>query len=284
MSTHTRTYSPVHSRLAPRPSVLQLIVVAALSLLLLAVASRPAEAQATDTPIDERHALAVDGSVVLQVVTHNLLVRSWDRDEIRVTGEYRSDREDLSVRAESDRFVLEIEHRDRRGSFQTGERTIEVWLPRSATLEAANVSGSVRAEELGGTDVVLTTVSGDAILDRALVGEARLTSVSGDVTFDGEADRIAFRSVSGDLTMSGMARHIEGNTVSGAADLAFARTPDARFELASMSGSLSHEIAGARDVREDRDRFGPRRQLSFVSGDGSGSIAMRTVSGSMRVR
>ncbi len=168
---------------------------------------------------------------------------------------------------------------------------LEVEIPASAELQLATVSGDVQATGLHGLQRY-TTVSGDLFLvDTA--GDIRVNSVSGDATIrgigpiTGQAEAVSgdlivsapllkglsSSSVSGDITIEGElspSGKFRVETVSG--DLAVALLGSAIFEVRGISTEISSPIDHRIEGRLDRRRVligsgGPEFVFSSMSGD-----------------
>ncbi len=132
-------------------------------------------------------------------------------------------------------------------------------VPRSVVLHVENVSGAVR-----------------------------VAGLNGEVTID---------NVSGDVAATNIGGNVRINTVSGTIDASVARMrPSTDIDVAAVSGSISlavppksGAIVSAQSVSGDFDSTFPivahRQAVGFDAngriGDGSGSIRMRTISGSI---
>jgi hypothetical protein len=191
----------------------------------------------------------------------------------------------------------------------------------SARLSSA--SGSVQAENVGGGDIDLETASGGVRLSNASnVGACELHSSSGPVTAGKvEAKLIRMSSTSGHVALtdaqaqemrlhatSGGVRaedvtcaRLNAESVSGHVTVAFSRATPSDVVADASAGSGNIDVVAAKDfsghvvlssssgsVETDlpvtvQGRLSKRQVSGFV-GKGSGSLSVRTTSGSIRVR
>ena len=231
------------------------------TLLAALVAATPALAA---TPIDETRPLAADGRVSIDNVKGRIVVRTWDRAEVRVTGSLGDGVEKLEVQGDPSALTIRVRYPEGGGWFGWGgggksdPSVVEVDLPRQASVEVDGVSADIDVTGTGGQRLSVDSVSGDMRIVGARAPEVRLNSVSGDIIAEVETRDLTVDAVSGDIDVRG---RITG-----------------RVALDSVSGDV---IVAAGDVE--------RLALSTVSGDATlraglatgGSIKADTVSGNL---
>ncbi|MBW8486229.1 DUF4097 family beta strand repeat-containing protein [Actinomadura parmotrematis] len=146
----------------------------------------------------------------------------------------------------------------------------------AARTSIKSASGLVTLDGVTGA-VDANTVSG-AVEAQGLDGSVAFTSLSGDLSLaGGTLARLAARSVSGRIAADvalGAAGRIEVNTVTGEVTLRVPDSTGARVSLNSAAGEINSTFAGL-----DRDARPAARHLSGRLGDGSGRLAVQTVSG-----
>lgn len=148
-------------------------------------------------------------------------VRSRSGDvSVRGTGaavEVRSTSGDVTVSDAADRVVLETLSGDVRGARLGG------------AVRAESTNGSIELREVSG-DVEAETTSGDVVLTGVRSRLARITTVGGDIEYEGALDaagRYDFRSHSGDIRLEipeGSGARFSVETFSGALDSEFQLT------------------------------------------------------------
>ncbi|MGI9307181.1 MAG: DUF4097 family beta strand repeat-containing protein [Gammaproteobacteria bacterium] len=262
--------------------------------------------QDTDTTFTAGNATRLD----VESVGGEVIVEAWDRDDIHVQAEH-SRRSEIEIHRSGRTIYIEGEGNhsgivDYRISVP---RTMDVSVEGFQTsISLSGMGGEVDAETfqggveiLGGSGTVsASTVSGSVLVDGA---EGRVTAeaVSGGIRIRNTAGEITAESVSGSIVMEGMsATSVEAETVSGrvsytgtiSADgdyffgthggrvtLELPRDANAELRLASLSGTINVEHAGATDTRT---RSGRRSRVQL--GDGGPEIEIETFSGTIVVR
>lgn len=286
-----------------------------LASLLLAGFALPALAA---SPIDETRPLDARGEVEVSNVKGSIEVRTWDRDEVRITGslgdgverlEIQGEGRKLSVRvryprnssnAEATSLVLEI---PRQASLDVGSvaasvdvqgvagdeleidsvsgRVTAVGAPRKASIES--VSGDQRLN-LNARDIDAESVSGRITLRGRIAGSIDIESVSGDIDVDTRGERLArldVSTVSGDASVrTGIADggRFDFESVSGDVRLVLPRDASAQVEAATFSGDI--EAPGANVVHK---RYGPGASMEHRYGAGNASIDIETFSGDVEL-
>ncbi len=147
-------------------------------------------------------------------------------------------------------------------------------------LEVHNISGPIEIRSLA-SDVAqrLETVSGSIRSERS--GDLRASSTSGSIDFSFAGRSLQVKSISGRI--GGLVRALEpGGTaelesVSGAVELEAFSGLDAALRLGSVSGSISCDFPV--QISEKREH-----RLEGRIGQGSSSLAIKTISGSIRIK
>jgi len=272
--------------------------------------------------IEERHQLRPDASVEIQVVDHNIRVERWDRNEIEVTGTYNREREELDIRAHPGAFRLQMRSVGRGNWSRRGSAELSIRVPEGVRIDLGSVSGSHEVSGLTGQvsvrsvsgsarvegsprSVTLETVSG-SVTFRGASDAVRANTVSGSVEVDGSAtsasaqsvsgrvrvttsrpaERMDFNSVSGEVTFTGPLAsngRLRAESHSGSVNINLTGELDARFDLSTFSGRLSHDLDGVRNEERYSPRWGPGEELSFEMGAGRGRVEVKSFSGSVRI-
>lgn len=288
----------------------------AVAMLVLSAPSLAAQRGARDSDefrsrIDTTVALSSNGTVDLSLVSGEIIVTSWDRNEVRVHA--TSERGILRFDTSPSRVTLGV--RSDRG--QLGDTHYEVTIPKSARIVAQGVSGDVSTD--GGSDVDAQSVSGDVQVANA-TGRVEIQTVSGEASVRRAGGGVKGSTVSGELRLADVAGDVDANTVSGdivldgvrssfvrgnttSGDVRFAGTLDSRgrYEFNSHSGDIMITIPGGGatlDVRtfsgevdsdfpmtlEPGARTGERGQgMRFTIGGGGARISAHTFSGDITI-
>ena len=268
------------------------------------------------TPIDQTRPLAADGSLRIENIKGQVVVRTWDRPEVHVTGSLGEGVEKLEIGPGGDSLSIKVKYPNSGGGwFGSGNRSepsrIEVRMPAGASLDVDvvsaevdleglagrrlavdSVSGSVQARfdlvsgdleaELDSEDISVDTVSGDVRLSGRGGGELGVDTVSGDADLAFQSlRRVVMDSVSGDLDLrTGLAPsgRISADTVSGGVRLRLPADTSARLSVETFSGGISSPVG---DVKTEK--YGPGKTLEARLGSGEGEVRLVTFSGGVRI-
>lgn len=132
-------------------------------------------------------------------------------------------------------------------------------------IEYSTVNGEIRASS-SAAEISVSTVNGEAELSLTGTEVLEMGTVNGDI----------------EVRLAGsLSPRIDGNTVSGDLRLELERDINASFDIsANAGGDIDNELS---DARPTRDQYGPRKQLNFSTGTGTGSVELTTVSGDIEI-
>lgn len=153
----------------------------------------------------------------------------------------------------------------------------------SGRIEISTVNGEVKDSNSAGR-IEYSTVNGE-ISGSSNALEITLSTVNGEaeLTLTG-TEVLALSTVNGDLDLrllGTLSPRIEGSTVSGDLRLELEPAINASFDIsANAGGDIDNNMS---DARPTRDKYGPRKQLNFSTGNGSGSVDLTTVSGNIEI-
>ncbi|PWK88490.1 DUF4097 family beta strand repeat-containing protein [Fulvimonas soli] len=277
-----------------------------------------------DTPIDLRHAATPDARVSIGNIKGSVSVTGWDRNEVRVTGRLGDGAKPLEITGGDSSLSIKVEAQGKSGWFgwgsdsAMGPSTLEVRVPRGASLDIDVVSAPLDVDGMDGGRIEINTVSGKARVN-ARTPSLSVNSVSGTVELAGHAERADLETVSGDIlapslggeaelqTVSGRIQAAGGpwrkfsmSTVSGDTQLAGGPAPGGSMDIDSMSGDVQlalpanvsariHASSFSGDLRSDfgsanHSEHGPGSELDATVDGGQGRIHIETFSGDLRIR
>jgi len=223
--------------------------------------------------VDRTVAASPQGDVEISNVSGRVDVRGWDRNEVRVTGQYDNGVERVDVETSGSRVVVKVVlPRNSRDS----DATLEVQVPKGSSVEVGAVSADVTSRGVLGTQR-LKTVSGEISADIS-GDDSEVRSVSGDLTVRGSGKPLKLRasSVSGSLDLSNAAGSLDVVTVSGDAHVHMSEAKEIRAR--TTSGDLELVAKLTRDGRVDAE--GVSGDLSLqLSSPGSLSLEIESFSG-----
>ena len=199
------------------------------------------------TRIDTTVAMDARGLVELSLNGGDVIVRAWDRAEVRVSAQVESGR--IAFDAGSMRVrVGDAHHSD-------GDARFEVTMPRTARVEVSgtnaevsvdgvrggvtvdNANGDVRLADVGGI-VRAELMTGELHVERG-EGDFRLEMASGDMTLVDVGGRIEAEGISGNIIVrNARARELRLETTSGNVTYEGTVQAEGRYELSTHSGDV----------------------------------------------
>ncbi len=213
---------------------------------LILLSALPVAAKAQDFD-DERYLTKIDtvvafdahGTVDLSLISGQMKVAAWDRQQVKVVASIVNGDGRLHFSAGRSKISLEVEtdgsgRQRHRGS--GGDARYEVTVPRGTRLVLEAVSGDILATGVGG-EVEAQSVSGNVDVSDAS-RDATLSAVSGSVRAANISGDLHVESVSGDVTVQGAIAEIHAESVSGRISLQGIRSSSVRTE--TVSGSLTY--------------------------------------------
>lgn len=282
----------------------------------VALLASPAMAKDVDETLDAE----ADGRVYVSNVSGDIVVKGWNRNQVRVVGEVGDDVEEFIFEVDGSETTIKVKVPKRSGHFSNASADLEISVPEgssvdvgtvSADIDVSGVNGSLDLQSVsgdidavfGGGDIEAETVSGDVDIDgNGEDGEADLGSVSGDISADnlsgnlsagtvsgdvdvtnGDFERTSLETVNGDIDYEAVLRDggkLTATTVNGSIDLDFDGDVSARFEIETFNGSINN-CFGPDPKRTSR--YTPGLELSFTEGGGNGRVAVDTMNGSISI-
>jgi len=202
------------------------------------------------TPINETRPLAADGQVRIENIKGKIVVRTWARPQVRVTGSLGKGVEKLHISGDSRSLDIQVKYPNSRGGWnlwgrddnRTEPTSLEVMVPQRASVDVDSVSADVDVQQMAGRKLDVSSVSGNVVVTASSPGEANFENVSGDTTMRITTGKVQAQSVSGDLRLSGgLTGDVDMESVSGNIELA-AKALD-RLEVSTVSGDASVRMA-----------------------------------------
>jgi len=258
----------------------------------------------------------VDGKVFVEIPRGLVKIQGWDKQEIMVQGELEDTARSLTFKTKKDKTLIKI-HTEREQSWGDAS-VLKIFIPQQTSLyfkgidtsfvitklnkqiEGKSINGDLKVSESHGK-IKLSVVSGNInVVDSS--GLIKMESVSGDVDFTGEFDEAYLKTMAGDITadISGLdkltVKNISGDTI-----ISGEVKKDAELKLTSVSGEIVYMATSKLNAEcEMVSQFGGeitnlltddlpvdanlhKKTLNFTSGDGSGTLSMNTVTGSVTI-
>jgi DUF4097 and DUF4098 domain-containing protein YvlB len=253
-----------------------------LSIALLAALAGTAHAA---TPLAEASApLDANGTLDASNVRGRISVTSWDRNEVSWSGSLGAGAK-LVVQKSPSRISLEVESENDSSwlGWNKGPRedsVLVIKVPASASLDLSAVSANIDVTGMRGSATIeAESVSGEVTVKASSTEKLELSSVSGDVGFEGEAASVDVETVSGDLRVNGVSGEVSVESVSGSAIVRAATVTE--FEAASVSGDIDFEGSVAAGGRIDVESMSGDINLTLPAATG-GRVSAEAFSGTLR--
>lgn len=254
---------------------------------------------------------AADGATRIDIegASGDVVVRGWDRDQIRVRAEH-SRRTALDIRHRGGTIFLEAEGRN-----WTAIADFEINVPRGMDVSVDGFNVAVDVEGVG-SGVEVSTIQGDVrvvgargdVRIETVNGRVEMEDVDGKIEVSSPAGHMTFRDIGGELRVEAVGGSVrmermrthgadvssvggrieyEGDIVAGGEYyfgthggtiiLEIPRGVNAEFNAASVMGRIRADYPGApQPERKDR--------LRFTVGDGSAEVDMETYGGTITIR
>lgn len=269
--------------------------------------------------VDVSKKLNKDGEITVSIISGDITVKTWDKNEVHIQGTLGKDVKELVVKGNENRLRIESELVDKKGNTEA-EVNLTIIVPERAELDINTVSAPIEVSGLKSGECELKTVSGD-VHYQGDVTYCELSSVSGKVVFDGKGKKMKAKSVSGNVMGEGSYSEIhaasvsgnvsienlkaeemkltstsgrvtykggltdnaefKANSVSGSVVVDFDDDVEGEFKISTLSGDIDNELTDDKPVKKE---YGPGASLSFTKGKKDNEIKISTVSGDIRLK
>ena len=208
--------------------------------------------------IDEVVETKADGRLYVDVMNGEVVIHTWDRNEVKVTGELDDDAEGYQFDVSGDgRVVFKVEMPKRRwGGWNDDGSNLQFWMPKTNELRfegvnvnvaASGITGGTRINTVNGNvkadgltkRIELETVNGK-IKSTNLEGKIRINTVNGEIHDKDSKGVVKFETVNGDINTNTRAQHVEINNVNGDMDLNLAKIKE--LEIGTVNGDIELDI------------------------------------------
>ena len=248
-----------------------IVITAVLALLFLSVAVMAAD-ERYEEKFNKTETIALDGKVMISNVSGDVVVRTWDKGEVKIDAVKRSRASSLEKAKENaQKVAIEVTNADNtvriKVKYPEGHHenlnvsiNFELMIPAKAALDANSVSGDIRVEKIGGArkagpvsgnvtgmgaakGVDANTVSGDVAVSDA-TGDAYLKTVSGSVKAEHVMGSISAETVSGDVDLMNIseAKTVSGKALSGNVTYKGKLNKEGRYTFNAHSGDIDVTI------------------------------------------
>jgi DUF4097 and DUF4098 domain-containing protein YvlB len=247
------------------------------------------------TPINETRPLNADGQVRIENIKGKIVVRTWAKSQVQVTGSLGKGVEKRDISGDARSLDIQVRYPNSRGGWnlwgrddnRTEPTTLEIMLPQRASVDIGAVSADVDVQQMAGRKLDVSAVSGNVVVTASSPGEASFENVSGDTTLRITTAKVEVTSVSGDVKLSGgltgdvemesvsgnielgakVLDRLEVNTVSGDAVLRAGLRPAGTIKAETLCGELQLTLPRGTGARVHADTFSGDINLESFSGE-----------------
>jgi hypothetical protein len=265
--------------------------------------------------------IPANGHLFINNANGDVDVTGWDKNSIMVRGELAHIGQELILKNKGEKtFIkLDIGKELRLGnSYSMGGSDLHIFIPKNLELHFKGIDTNFTIEGLSAkitgntitgqlliknvsSNINVSSISGDiSVTDSS--GSVRVESMRGDVNVIGIYEDVHIQSVAGDIRADiSNIKKLRTNNVAGDTIVEGHLINGASIELTSVNGDIDYEAAGVLNAKcEVSSQFGGEinnnltddlpnnsqiqaQQLSFVSGDGSGSVVINTIVGTINI-
>jgi DUF4097 and DUF4098 domain-containing protein YvlB len=193
-----------------------------ISLILLILFSSPSFLFAeVEEKTENTYPLDRDGKVYVENVSGDIIVKSWQKNEIKILARKAArdrnlfDKVHININRTDSNIRIITRYDKPAGMYQSADVSVyyDIFIPDRAQLRIKTVSGNVEAREIGGP-VEAETISGK--IDIVSAGQGvKCKSISGLIYLDGISGGASLKTTSGKITADGIKGSIDANSVSG---------------------------------------------------------------------
>jgi Toastrack DUF4097 len=262
--------------------------------------------------------LSVDttGTVFVEIPRGLVKIQGWDKQEVMIQGELDDTIKALTFKTKKDKTLIKVDTQGRR--HWGNASLLKIFMPQQSQLHfkgidtsfsIAKLSSHIQGKSITGDLLVkkstgkikLSVVSGNVKLVESS-GFVQIESVSGTINFSGVFEKAFLKSMSGDITadISGM-KKLTIKNISGDIQVSGQVEKKAQLKFTNVSGDIIYRVTDDLNAEcEMVSQFGGeinnqltddlpidskshKKMLSFISGDGSGKLFMKTITGSVTI-
>ncbi|MCH7563665.1 MAG: DUF4097 family beta strand repeat protein [Gemmatimonadetes bacterium] len=247
--------------------------------------------------------------VVIENFSGRLIVRAWDRPEVRFEAETREEA-NVNVARSARELSFRPGRRWRNRSVTTVVRMPE-WAPldirgNELDVEVEGLTGGLSVRTIEG-DIRIREVSG-GVVARSVAGVLEVEDVEGSLELFSLDDDVWVSRVRGDVSVEVGdgdihlrridSRNVQASTVDGEVEFEGVIWPDGRYELTTHDGDITLEVDEAVSASVSVSTFDGdfttelpvllsglyrSRELRFTLGGGEATIIMRAFDGEVRL-
>lgn len=229
--------------------------------------------------IDQIVKTSSDGRVSIDVMSGEVEIKSWDKNEVKVTGELDDDAEGYQFEESNGRVVFKVYMPQQRwGSWKSDAGSnLTFWLPKQNDVRFEGVNTNVKVNDVHGGSRI-NTVNGDIeassltkrvsletvngkIFSTKLEGKIKLMTVNGEIEDRDSQGELEIEAVNGDINTATDAAELSVNNVNGDMDLNLRNIKE--LEINTVNGDLDVELRTQRNAKIYISTVGGDANLTF---------------------
>ena len=257
------------------------------------------------------------GHLFIDIDRGSVEVKGWDKNEILVLGELDSDTQTLMFKSKGEKTLIKIKISETfyRGNAHSSDgNELKIFVPQNVQVHfkgidtdfnIAGIDAGVEGKTISGEllinnvriSIKVSSISGDINVTESY-GTAYIESIQGDTSIIGNFEDVKLRTVTGDIWADiTEIDNVSTNNIAGDTKLSGSLKKDAQVKMTSVKGDLHYEASGILNAKcEVLSQFGgeivnnlttdlpntshmQQQQLHFVSGNGLGTLVMKTING-----
>ncbi|QJR81361.1 hypothetical protein CA267_011520 [Alteromonas pelagimontana] len=260
--------------------------------------------------VDETMVTENSPNVEIEHVNGTAIIKGWDKQEIKITGELGDNTEDFTFSKDGNDVLIKVDVKRfqddwKNSSIDKGDR-LTIYLPVAsrvsytavhADLEISEINNDTRVELING-DIKANTLSGRVKLE-TVNGDVSLTdiqgvlvveSVNGDIEGNHQGNKDArLVTVNGDIRINTNSPEVRVESVNGNMDITLAKVRE--LDIVTVNGEVNVKLELAENGDVSATSVGGGLQLSFqknvsarfdVEAHAGGEIINRISSDKMR--
>jgi DUF4097 and DUF4098 domain-containing protein YvlB len=221
-----------------------------------------ASAASAQQHVSKRYPAGKNLRLELKNISGEIIVESWDRDEIKLSAMIESPAAHFSPRQMGDELIVDVMG-DNRGRGDVGAVNFKIQLPATASVDLETRRGDIHVSNVrGGSVRARVSSEGDITLSGISASQVSASNTIGNIFFDGEFARggtYEFQSGQGDITI-----RIPGNSA---------------FHL--VAAAATRKIALSQFWNNRIQSIGDGRKFVGDVGDGRASVTVTNFRGSI---
>jgi len=203
----------------------------------------PSLLSAAEEKLEKIYPFERDGKMYLENVYGDIMVKSWEKNEIKILASKFADEKeslddvtvDIKQTGGNIRIITRYSNSDAFSQPESLMVSYEIFIPAEAQIKVKSISGTVKTMDIGGF-VDIETVNGMADIITAKSGVKCIT-IGGDINLEGIIGDTVLKSTSGKIRGNVVKGSVEADTVGGDIEITGLSSAD-EIQLESVRGNI----------------------------------------------